>query len=170
MTHGYVQYNMGPGGAMYAPHRDLARTIFSIIRTAEGLTFDAMWPALKELCKEKNVSDDDLAEALHCMCKFISFAFDPLVEDHVEALKRAGWDDVKPEAKMVLGFYVGTVTLATAWSGIRELFGDEDREADALKKDLERETERISNFMFSSNLRKKWVKFKNWIVGLLKAR
>lgn len=122
---------------LYSPDRDLAYSFQSIAKAAMDMLEKAEHrPWMKDYLDFRKVTGDDLDAAAAAYARFYGFCHLPDVNNPREALERAGWFAVKPEAQAALCMAMGQAVTCAYFSAIRDVTFDDKPpvDTDALHK------------------------------------
>lgn len=104
---------------LYNPSRDVAHNFDQVIMEVATRIEKGTWDILKELAKEKNITDEELGKACQALCRFV--AYDPdKGESMAVCLAKCGFLDLSSVARVIVTSYLGTVMLGMHWGGVRE--------------------------------------------------
>lgn len=105
---------------LYNVNRDIAHNFKEVATYVANRLEDELWPELADLLRSRGVTEDDLGNACESFVLFVGTgASDPDV-DMPEALQKAGWHKLKPEAQIAVMAVLGTVILGMQFAGVRE--------------------------------------------------
>lgn len=122
-----LQLSPGPGRVLYAPARDVVWMLPHIIKNAATRMEEKRFKTLHDLLEEKGVKPEELAKAVDTFVALMQQAPQQSSGDLVEALRKAGWFDIRDEARIAFIFYIGAQLMGTMWVGVRDasVGGDE---------------------------------------------
>ncbi len=109
----------GTDAIPYAPARDIVYIMPDIARVAADRLEDRRFEAMHSWLDAEDITLDDLGEACGAFCRFMTTAHENPDESMDDVLKRAGWYDVKPPARVAWTFYTGAQLTGMFFNGVR---------------------------------------------------
>ncbi len=106
---------------LYNTNRDLAHCFADVARETAARLEDGRWAALRDLLKEKGVTDEQLGVACQAACLFVVSSTENPKEKMGECLLRAGFWDGPELANIAYMAILGTVVMGMFWSGVHEV-------------------------------------------------
>lgn len=114
-------HRRGSSDPLYAPARDVVYLFPNIINKANALLEDACDPNVQALLDQHQITLDDLGEVAGAFCRFMNGAHENPEESVEDVLRRCGWFETKPVARVAYMYHIGTCTGATFFRGIRDV-------------------------------------------------
>lgn len=105
---------------LYNVNRDVAHNFKDVIKLVGDRLEDGTWGDLNDLLGDHDVSLDELGEAHGAFCRFLVMSGTNPKAGMEDALREAGWFDLRPEAQIGVMATLGSVTLGIHFAGIRE--------------------------------------------------
>jgi len=156
-----VQVRPKTGGPGYSPQRDIVYVCPALVKDiAKRLEKVQAFPELDAWLKSSNVTMSDLADATKAFIDFLNMSSDPDVELE-GALKKSGWFNAKPQARVAFSFYLGAVMTGTIFAALREYAMFQD-ETTITVKQLVRAGKRAELIITAGKWRRRWHYLTRW--------
>lgn len=105
---------------LYNVNRDVAHNFSEVVREVANRLESMRWDALKQMLKERGVTEDDLGKACEGFMLFVASAVENPKETMGGCLRRSGYLDAPEEAQIAYMAILGTVMAGYYWTGCRE--------------------------------------------------
>ena len=151
-----LQYNMGPGQPMYAPHRDIAYLYPSLVEQVERRLYEGPFEPLSKWLDEEGVTYSELAHTVKVYCLFLNAAHKNPDQSVEQCLESVGWFECPGPARAALMFYLGAALTGSFFQAIRDVtkMGEDPGHVPALVAT----SNRVATYMNAGPIRRWWLR------------
>src|SRR5690606_29036309 len=112
-------YNMGPGGLMYAPTRDIAYNYPTLIEAVRNAINEDYWPEYVALMEKLGGTFDDLDKANIACAEYLNRCCDDPDAAPAKLMEEVGWDSVPLPARFAWLAMIGQVMMVQLFHAVR---------------------------------------------------